>query len=242
MRRSDAKHGEDATIAATAPVSAVHKHPTHSHSSGQQLFLWMLLDGIGLAIIAGCTILEGGSLWKDYFSEHVHQNTGSICFWVSGRSCQVLGLILLILHAATMQVQPQVERSGMILLTVGPLLNICGCSLFSDPADPYFLYNRQWMATELIELVGISVLDLSLLDAEHLVILSAEVAGFSILACAAVLDFDFSNGSPPEVGLKMDMIHLSDCFGLFLLTLVAVAQYAIKEQKHHQPTTHSRFK
>jgi len=141
-----------------------------------------------------------------------------------------------------MQVQPQLERSGMILLTVGPLLNICGCSLFSDPADPYYLYNRQWMATELIELVGISVLDLSLLDAEHLVILFAEVAGFSILACAAVLDFDFSSGSLPDVGLKIDMIHLSDCFGLFLLTLVALAQYAIKEHKHHQPTIHSRDK
>jgi len=143
------------------------------------------------------------------------------------------------MHAATLQIQPEVERAGMILLTAGPVLNICACSLFSNvSADPYYLFNRQWLSTEVVELVGISILDLSLIDADHIIVLSFEIAGFSILACAAMLDFDFSSGGAPEVGYRLDMLHLSDVFGLGCLTAVAIAQFFIKESKHHStPTT-----
>ena len=208
----------------------------HGEKKGQQLFLWMLLDGVGLAFIAGCTILEGFDLWKDFFGEHYDTNKASIAFWISGRSCQVIGLMLLIAHAASMMCQPEVERAGMILLTTGPLLNLCASSLFlnASGSDPYFLFNRQWATTELVELVGIVILDLSLIDfSDHLIILSAEVAGFSILACAAIIDFDYSSGArTPDIGLRIDIVHLSDCVGLGLLTVVAIAQYHIKESKH----------
>jgi len=196
--------------------------------------LWMLVDGVGLGLIAGCTILEGRDLWTDYFQEHYAANLSSVAFWCSGRSCQVMGLILLIAHAASLQILPEIETAGMTLLTAGPLLNIVACSFFtSDTAELHFC--KQWMLTEIIELVGISILDLSLLNMEHIFVLTAEVVGFAILACAALLDFDFSvfDGSG-WIGTRLDPVHVFDCLGLLLLTIVAVAQYHIKESKHHK--------
>lgn len=211
-----------------------HAHPPHPQSS---MMLWMLLDGVGLGLIAGCTVLEGLDLWGDFFREHYPDNHGSMAFWLAGRSCQVMGLLFLMAHAASFQVLPQVEVSGMMMLTAGPILNICACSLFatSQGSDPYYLFNRQWLLTESIELLGISILDLSLLDAQHYLILSAEVLGFTVLAMAAMLQFDFTSGvSLPDVELRLDNIHLFDCLGLLCLTGVAVVQYLIKKNKHHQ--------
>ena len=236
-RQQGGTSGHSMGHAGAAPHTGhVGHHAAHQQQSS--LLLWMLVDGVGLAMIAGCTILEGMDLWNDFFSEHYASNHASMAFWVSGRSCQVLGLLALIAHAATLQIQPELERAGMVLLTAGPILNICACSLFSNTvADPYYLFNRAWLSTETIELLGITVLDLSLIDADHTIVLSAEVAGFSILACAAILDFDFSSGVP-EIGVRLDMVHVSDCFGLFLLTVVAVAQYFIKESKHVSHHSH----
>jgi len=39
--------------------------------------------------------------------------------------------------------------------------------------------------------------------------------------------------------MRVDLIHISDCFGLFLLTVVAVGQYYIRVAKHNtQPLQH----
>lgn len=65
-----------------------------SHSSD---LLWMLVDGIGLAIVAGATIMEGIHLWKEFFHSFWNTyNNISIIFWVLGRSCQVFGIVILI--------------------------------------------------------------------------------------------------------------------------------------------------
>lgn len=211
-------------------------HSNHGGNGNASLFLWMLVDGVGLAVIAACTILEGVDLWGDFFNEHYSTNREAIAFWISGRTCQVMGLLFLITHAATFQIKPEIEKAGMTLLTAGPILNICACSLFHVTSiDPYYLFNRQWLVTEIIELIGISILDLSLIDAEHYLVLTAEVVGFAILSCAAILDFDFSSGGP-QIGCRLDMVHVSDCFGLGLLTVVAIGQYYLKESKHNQHT------
>jgi len=193
----------------------------------------MLVDGVGLGLIAGCTLLEGRDLWTDYFQEHASANQGSIAFWIAGRSCQVMGLLLLIAHAASLQILAEIESAGMTLLTAGPILNIIACSLFRS--DPELHFCSQWMLTEIIELVGISILDLSLLNMEHIFVLSAEVVGFSILACAAILEFDFSVVDDTSwIGTRLDPVHVFDCLGLLLLTIVAIAQYSIKESKHQK--------
>lgn len=205
----------------------------HLHNSGASMLLWMLVDGIGLAIITACTILEGFELWKDYFNEYAEYNFSSLTFWFSGRTCQVVGLLSLITHAASMQVFHELELAGMMLLTAGPVLNICACSIFDSGADSFYIYNKQWMTSESLELLGILILDLSLIEGPEHLVLSAEVLGFIILACAAIIDFEYSISHwIPSATIRVDLIHTSDCFGLGLLTIVAIGQYHIKIAKH----------
>jgi len=184
----------------------------------------------------------------------------SMSFWFFGRFAQVMGLFMLIFHAASFQILPEIEQAGMTMLTAGPVLNIVACSLFStrNGEDPLYLFNRAWLVTECIELLGISILDLSLIDTEEILVLTFEVVGFAILGCAAILDFDFSVESlssssslvmvtdggeggggrllgdgeglvasgylPQRIGMRLDMVHVSDCFGLLLLTIVGIVQ------------------
>lgn len=94
-----------------------------NHSKSQQfhpsVIFSLFLDGIGLAIIAGCTILEGIDLWNDFYNEYWEENSSSLGFWFSGRILQVTGIILLILHAASLQLMHEMEVSGMLMLTIG---------------------------------------------------------------------------------------------------------------------------
>lgn len=214
-------------------ISAHDGHSAgRSHNTGASMLLWMLVDGIGLAIIAACTILEGFELWKDYFNEYLEMNVSSLTFWFSGRFCQIVGLMSLIIHAASMQVFHELEWAGMMMLTAGPLLNMCACSIFDSGTDPSYMFNKQWMTSESLELLGIFILDLSLIEGPEHLVLSAEITGFAILACAAILDFEYTmNRSFPSATIRVDLIHLSDCFGLGLLTIVAIGQYHIKMAK-----------
>jgi hypothetical protein len=193
----------------------------------------MLLDGIGLAIIAACTILEGMELWKDYFMEYSEYNYPAIAFWVCGRTSQVLGLVFLITYAASIQAFPELEQAGMIMLTAGPVLNMCACSIFDSGGDATFLFNKQWMTSESLELIGISILDVSMIDMEEYLVLSAEVLGFFILGISSMTEFEYEIGEfYPSATVRMDMIHISDCLGLIMLTIVAIGQYFIKTAKH----------
>lgn len=80
-----------------ADKAARHHHQSQSHSSTNvMLGLWMLLDGIGLAIITTATILEGYELWTDFFKNYWDYNTGSLLLWFAGRTFQIIGLLFLI--------------------------------------------------------------------------------------------------------------------------------------------------
>lgn len=205
----------------------------HENHHGTSILLWMLVDGVGLALIVACTILEGFELWKDFFNEYLESNYPSMSFWFSGRMCQIMGLVSLLLHAASMQAFHELEWAGMAMLTAGPVLNMCACSIFDIGGDASFIFNKQWMTSESLELLGIVILDLSLIEGPDLVVLSEEVVGFAILACAAIIDFEYTAGSfLPSTNMRVDLIHISDCFGLFLLTVVAVGQYYIRVAKH----------
>jgi hypothetical protein len=69
---------------------------TISQQTFSTLGLWMLIDGIGLAIIEAATILEGAELWKEVFHSNWDTNSSSLMFWLVGRSSQILGLLFLI--------------------------------------------------------------------------------------------------------------------------------------------------
>lgn len=189
-------------------ITQSHAHMGHtsqtttSHSGGARLLPLMLLDGVGLALISACTIYDGYEMWIDEFSLNMDGNLNSILFWFVGRFLQVVGLLSLILHAGTMQKYHELEHFGMTLLTVGPILNICACGLYNTtPTYDYSVFNKQWMFSEVVELIGMLVLDLSVvfeeINAESYLILLAEVLGFAVLECAAMLEFIYSstNGS-----------------------------------------------
>lgn len=151
------------------------------------------------------------------------------------------------------------------MLTVGPIVNMSACYLFSRPTlDPDALYQKQWFSTELLELSGILILDISLIDMEELYVLVAELVGFAVLCCAAMLSFEYPPGNSavvtsfvaswlgwssgfPLIGAKLDTVHCSECFGLVLLMVVAYGQFRVKSHKHAQQqllptaqkTTHS---
>jgi hypothetical protein len=124
----------------------------------------------------------------------------------------------------------------MAFLTIGPLLNLFSCSFIKiHNVEGSHIFRRKWMISELLEITGILILDLSLIDTKEYLVLSAEVIGFAILALASDLNLIYPAhdlSRTPIMTLKTDMISVVDCFGLFLLTLVAIAQYNTKIAQH----------
>lgn len=71
----------------------------HHHSHHNEMFMHgmiMMIDGIGLAMVAGSTLLEGFVLWKAFFHSYWNTFPVSLLFWFLGRACQVIGLMILI--------------------------------------------------------------------------------------------------------------------------------------------------
>mmetsp|Transcript_32743 Transcript_32743/g.55207 ORF Transcript_32743/g.55207 Transcript_32743/m.55207 type:complete len:430 (+) Transcript_32743:167-1456(+) len=208
----------------------------HSHSRSHSLFgLLMILDGIGLAIVAGATILEGVRYWHDYY--HLFWDTQTTCllFWFGGRTFQVVGLMFLIAFAASFQMFPIIEYIGMFLITAGPVLNIIASYTFRDPADPDLLFNREWRSNELLELTGMLILDLSYVDMEEFFVFLTEALGFFTLSLAATAEFDYPNlTSLPTVEIRFDVVHLSEAIGLWCLTVVAFGLYRVHEHKQEK--------
>lgn len=78
-------------------------HNHHHHNNHEKLSslnsingFWMLIDGIGLAIITAATILEGYELWIHFFHKYWEVNTTSLILWFLGRTFQIIGLLFLI--------------------------------------------------------------------------------------------------------------------------------------------------
>lgn len=75
----------------------IHVEKHHTHNSMSTINgLWMLVDGIGLALITAATVLEGYELWIHFFHQYWETNTTSLTLWFLGRTCQIIGLMFLI--------------------------------------------------------------------------------------------------------------------------------------------------
>lgn len=187
------------------------------------------VDGVGLAIIAACTLFDAFHEWRDTFQYHYEENYQCLTLWVTGRVVQVLALLLLMTYAASLNTYPILEVLGMSLLTAGPMMCMSASLLFNTEHDASLgdNFGIEWFLEEALELSGILFLDLSYKKMSNELELAAEVLGFFLLGCAAILDFNFkaSNAIFPEVSYRFDMIHGSDAFGLILLTMVGIADY-----------------
>jgi hypothetical protein len=142
-------------------------------------------------------------------------------------------------HAATMQSFSCVEPVGMLFLSIGPLVNLLSCACFRLPNDPLFLYNKQWCTTEVVEFLGMCVLDISLIHMDEEYVLATELLGFATLCAAAFLQFSYTGVSNyPALGYKVDEVHLGECAGLIILSIVAVVQYREKAAVHYDSGAH----
>lgn len=142
-----------------------------------------------------------------------------------------------------MQTFSYVEPTGMFFLTVGPVINLLSCSMFVPPNDPTFMYNRQWRTSEIVEVTGMLLLDISLIHMEEAYVLLAELMGFATLCAAAFLQFTYQDGVLlPEVAFRLDEVHMGECIGLILLSIVAIVQYNEKVTAHAHHHAASRGK
>lgn len=90
----DSSHTHDLHLLESSVTKPPQNHKPYS--SNAALGIWMIVDGIGLALIAGATVLEGYELWVHFFKMHRMKNYHAIILWFAGRSLQVLGLLFLI--------------------------------------------------------------------------------------------------------------------------------------------------
>ena len=247
IRSGEKDNGERIDLREREREHTSHVHTTMNRSNSYA-FLIMILDGIGLSIITGCTLLQAFSEWQKLHRHHYQYNVLCLSLLICGRICQILGLLLLIGFAFTMEKFPDLEKGGMGMLTVGPVLTAAASAMFdSGGLDPHALLNKRMVLTELVELTGILFLDLSFADAPNFLILSIEIAGFITLMLSAMCEFDFSplvtqdsNGflsnsilshydaviaTFQATTFKWELVRVSDCFGLLLLTLVSYCQY-----------------
>ena len=229
------------------------------------LIVWLLIDGLGLCLIVACTILDAIYTFNQYLlspllgcfaienvnefnreiSLYVHHRDDipvASFFWVAGRTLQVAGLLLLILYAATFNYSIELDRAGMLFLTIGPLLNMGACTLLSainleareekicDGQVGELLLRPSWTCTEMIEIFGILWLDFSMIDGlDELWVMTAEIIGFLVLIGAAQFDYYFlPRYTCPIIVIRSDMMHLYDTIGLCLLILVSIAHYISK--------------
>ena len=109
-----------------------------------------------------------------------------------------------------------------------------GCLLFFNHHIEAELYNKQWMAYEIMELVGMLLLDISYIDFGHEIMLIIEVTGFLVLIMATSIQVKFTHSNNwPIFVLNLDAVRVSDCVGLFLLAVVALGKYHIHISSSH---------
>jgi hypothetical protein len=185
------KQGNQSFIQHSDSVHRPHGHGDKHNSMASLNGLWMLIDGIGLAMITAATVLECYELWTHFFHKYWELNTTSLTLWFLGRTCQIIGLMFLIGHASSFQIFHEIEQFGMLMLTIGPIVNMFACCTFSLTSDPDFLFQKQWFSTEAMELFGILILDVSLIDMPEFTVLATELIGFVCLCCAAGLTMEF---------------------------------------------------
>jgi hypothetical protein len=117
----------------------------------------------------------------------------------------------------------------MAMLTIAPLVNMCAWQLFDSGLDPTRFFNRQWMCTEVIECLGMSVLCLSFIDMGRHTVLGVELLGFLLLMVAAMCTVNvLPDAILPEFIVRLDHIHILDTCGLFLLCVVSAGQWHMK--------------
>lgn len=219
-----------------SPVSASRKksiraieymHVNHKPGHGSIFHMGlMLIDGIGLGMIAVCTVFEGIEDYNDALYANSKENPSTILFFFCGIIMATVGLIFLIIHAMSFENMHDFEHIGMALLTIAPLVNMYGWSTFDCGLDPTHFYNKEWMATEIIEWGGMTILCISYIDTDRYTVMYIELLGFVVLMIAAMFTVNiYEDRILPAFILRWDHIHVLDTCGLLMLCIVSVGHW-----------------
>ena len=123
------------------------------------------------------------------------------------------------------------------------MANIVACILFQHlnlmPIEEVIVLSSgslssrpSWLATECNELLGILILDVSMIDIGSHNVLIAELLGFVILIIAAMVDYYISPVRwRPIYILRKDLKSITDATGLVMLSLVSIAHYRARQQR-----------
>jgi hypothetical protein len=188
----------------------------------------MLIDGIGLSLIAVCTALEGTEDWEAHLHGYVNKNPDTILCWFAGLLVAVGGLILVIINAASLETLPHVEHLGMAMITFAPVINTVGW-LALDSSEATHNISAMWLNTEFVEFCGMNILNLSYFTKDGTSIMILECSGYFVLSLAALLDISFVTDSfIPDILIRRDYVHVSDAFGLLLLAVVSVGKHSME--------------
>ena len=72
----------------------------------------MVVDGIGLAMIIGSTLMEGMEDWESILNKNYPDNMITIFYWLSGLWLAVIGLFLVMVNAASFDALHLIEHYG----------------------------------------------------------------------------------------------------------------------------------
>jgi hypothetical protein len=187
------------------------------------------LDIAGLVLLTVTTILDVLDL-EDYCGNKHFAKPFAARVIVSGVSLQIIGLVVLIYFSFNLQEHPNHEQIGMFLLTLGPLLNLFGKASFKAVGDETFkLLVKSEAAFEIFEIVGMGVLDLSMIRAKghEFLLLLVELFGLLLLSIKSLTEFEYQavKQQVPAFQLKFDFMRGSEAMGYLLFVAKALYQY-----------------
>jgi hypothetical protein len=184
----------------------------------------MVIDALGLLLIALCTVAEAFEDWDQEFRDHFFHNKVALFFWILGVILATFGLIAIIFNCTAMERLGYLEHVGMFMLTFAPVVNCLGW-YYLDTGD--LLDNYTLVATEIMEFIGMNILNYSYWCTTSWSDCFVEVTGYCVLACAAMFDIFVypENILHPVISLRTSSVNRMDVLGLIALMVVSIGKY-----------------
>jgi hypothetical protein len=129
----------------------------------------------------------------------------------------------------------------MAMLTFAPIVNFIAWLCLHEQ-DPAHLELEEYLSTETLEFFGMALVCCSYWN-HDIASTYFELAGYSVLSCAALWDVSYPSSSPYlRIVIRSGVVHWSEATGLFLLGIVAIGKYLIHDELHPSSLSHPQHK
>ena len=174
--------------------------------------------------MASCTLFDILDAWSHKYSLILTSSTDFVLYWFIENILAFLGLAILILDTALLKTIPYLEKTGMMILTLCPLLNIF--------VKVFYIGGTGWNSvvnlSDEVEFLGMLLLDLSYLNKFSSSALT-DFLGFSVLSFVTLFDILFNFKSFQWILLlQSEYTHLYYFFGLLLLTFSSLGKHYLR--------------